>query len=210
MYIFSSMVQYGLCIQLTCSKSCPSKLIEAFGLLLSSFFFCFIFFFARFIFRHFVLILQSLFDMSICWIGYYPLSCRCLLGNESEKYVIENVYDFDLAIIAITIEHEESKQQRAPTAKEKWASNFRYFCGKYCSFLPMCLFCHFSLIFCAFLFFDIFFAHSYFESFPCIALDPISDWRFVFILHPLAQCSNLFFYFIEIEIYFLLYLCSVW
>lgn len=27
---------------------------------------------------------------------------------------------------------------------EKWASNFRYFCEKYCSFLPMCRFCHFS------------------------------------------------------------------
>lgn len=70
----------------------------------TSFFPLFSVFFSSFI-HQFALILQSLVGTSICWLGYYPLSCRCLLGNESEKYVIENLYDFDLAIITITIEH---------------------------------------------------------------------------------------------------------
>lgn len=103
--------------------------------------------------------------------------CRCLLGNESEKYVIENLYDFDLGIITITMDAnelaEEWNEERTTTKSEP--AIFDIFVKNICSFLPMCLFCHFSLC-----------------PFGCVVAVPSFPYfgsiqfQFVFILHPLA------------------------
>lgn len=66
---------------------------------------------------------------------------------------------------------------------EKWASNFRYFREKYCSFLPMCLFCHFSSIFSRSVFFV---CHCYYCWFLLVC--------FHSFLHPLAFDAQMYFY----------------
>ena len=158
--------------------------------------------------------------MCMCWLGSIRC-CRCLLGNESEKYVIENLYDFDLGIITITIDEKEWLAPSSAKAngewerkrdRDKWASNFRYFCEKYRSFLPMCLFCHFSL--------------------ACVLVLALSSFRsnahFIPYVHPFTifrsiqfRCGGLFSFCIrsfsvrnlflsKLKYIFLLYLCSVW
>lgn len=55
---------------------------------------------------------------SICVDSVSIRCCRCLLGNESEKYVIENLYDFDLGIITITIDERANEESGCASRRD--------------------------------------------------------------------------------------------